>query len=403
MYSHSISTLKLNFAEKSDNVMTRTIITLFLLQFLILKGLVAQITLSNLEKKDEIESKSFRLKSLSELPPLSIDSEKQGFEHSFSQKIPNFQSANTVATTHFSDLLVPSDTFNRHRFWFLVGTGTSAYIGSIALLNNLWYAQYPRSRFHLFNDEGEWMQIDKAGHIISAYQASKWVYGAMRWSGMKNRNSAWFGMAVGTMFQATIETLDGFSSEWGFSWADITANTTGCALFGLQQAAWDEQRIVIKVSNTPRKYPLTPIRSIDGSKTTTIRERTNDLYGDNYTQTFFKDYNALIFWLSINPKSFYKNSRLPDWLNVALGYGADNMYGGYKNEWPAKAPEFRLSDTEYPRYRQYYLSFDIDLSRIKTKSKFVKSLARTFNFVKIPSPTLEFNTLGKVKFHPLLF
>jgi hypothetical protein len=79
------------------------------------------------------------------------------------------------------------------------------------------------------------------------------------------------------------------------------------------------------------------------------------------------------------------------------------MYGGYKNEWPAEAPEFRLSDADYPRYRQCYLSLDIDLSRIKTKSKFIKTLARTFNFVKIPSPAVEFNTLGKVKFHPLLW
>ena len=58
------------------------------------------------------------------------------------------------------------------------------------------------------------MQMDKVGHVISAYQASKWVYGAMRWSGMKNKNAALFGMGVGTAFQATIEILDGFSSEW---------------------------------------------------------------------------------------------------------------------------------------------------------------------------------------------
>ena len=358
-------------------------------------ALFAQMSLNDIDKTTEISIKSFGLKPKIEFPPLSINDENSTFTHGISHN-------SNLNTPSLSSLLTPSDTFNRRRFWFLVGTGGAAYVSSIALLNNVWYAQYPRSRFHLF-DEGEWMQMDKAGHVISAYQGSKWVYSAMRWSGMKNRNAAWFGMGVGTLFQATLETLDGFSTEWGFSWSDITANTAGCALFGLQQAAWDEQRIVIKVSNTPRKYPLTTVPSIDGSKTTTIRERTNDLYGNNYTQTFFKDYNALIFWVSVNPKSFYKDSRLPDWLNLAVGYGAENMYGGYKNEWPAAAPEFRLSDAAYPRYRQYYLSFDIDLSRIKTKSKFLSSLARTFNFIKIPSPTLEFNSLGKIKFHPLLF
>ncbi|MBL7816851.1 MAG: DUF2279 domain-containing protein [Saprospiraceae bacterium] len=367
--------------------MKKTIITLVCL--FLLHTLSAQLTLSSWSEKNKTP------------PPLSQLSTNDNTSFSFVNTEKKYVS--NTETKKLSDILVPSDTFNPRRFWFLVGTGSSSYVGSILLLNNLWYAQYPRSSFHLFNDEGEWMQVDKAGHFISAYQASKWVYGAMRWSGMKNKNAAWFGMAVGTTFQATIEVLDGFSEGWGFSWADITANTAGCALFGLQQAAWNEQRMVIKVSNTPRKYPLTPVRSIDGSKTTTIRTRTNDLYGDNYTQTFFKDYNALIFWLSVNPRSFHPNSRLPEWLNVAIGYGADNMYGGYKNEWPAEAPEFRLSDVDYPRYRQFYLSLDIDLSRIKTKSKFIKTLARTFNFVKIPSPTVEFSTLGKVKFHPLLF
>lgn len=377
-------------------VMKKTTIVLFVLKLFIINSLSAQIGMNSLDRLDKNALPVFSIKPKLDLPPLSINVQNNVISPAFAQQ-------STVNQTKFSDLLVPSDTFNRRRFLFLVGTGTSSYIGAIALLQNLWYAQYPQSRFHLFNDEGEWMQMDKVGHLISAYQGSKWVYGAMRWSGMKNKNAAWFGMGVGTAFQATIEILDGFSSEWGFSWSDIAANTTGCALFGVQQAVWDEQRIVVKVSNTPRKYPLTAVRSIDGSKTTTIRDRTNDLYGDNYTQTFFKDYNQIIIWFSANPKSFYKNSRLPEWLNVAVGYGAENMYGGYKNEWPANAPEFRLSDADYPRYRQYYLSLDIDLSRIKTKSKLIKTLARTFSFVKIPSPTVEFNTLGKVKFHPLLW
>ncbi len=376
--------------------MKKIVLILFVLNLLIINLFFAQITINDLAKSIVPPSKTFFTKPIIELHPLSINTDNRAFNHSISLN-------SGLQYPSIGSLLTPSDTFNRRRFWFLVSTGSAAYISSIALLNNVWYAQYPRSRFHLFDDEGEWMQMDKAGHVISAYQGSKWVYGAMRWSGMKNNRAAWFGMAVGTFFQATLETLDGFSTEWGFSWSDITANTAGCALFGLQQAAWDEQRIVIKVSNTPRKYPLTTIPSIDGSKTTTLRERANDLYGNNYTQTFFKDYNALIFWVSVNPKSFYKNSNLPDWLNVAVGYGAENMYGGYKNEWPATAPEFRLSEAAYPRHRQYYLSFDIDLSRIKTKSKFIKTLARTFNFVKIPSPTLEFNSLGKVKFYPLLF
>ena len=310
----------------------------------------------------------------------------------------NYSNANRFKLIEFFQA---SDTFDKKRFWGFLGASTSAYVGTVLLLDKVWYAQYPRSAFHLFNDDGEWLQMDKGGHVLTAYTQTKWMYQAMRWTGMKNSRAAWTGMLTGTILQGTLEILDGFSTEWGFSWGDMTANTAGCALFGVQQAAWNEQRIVLKVSNTPRKYSNAPIRSTDGSKTSSLKERTDDLYGINYAQTFFKDYNALTWWLSINPKSFDKSSRFPSWLNVAIGTGADNMFGGYKNEWPTKKPEFILTDV--PRYRQFYVSLDIDLSKIKTKSKFLNTIFRTINFIKIPAPALEFNTLGQVKFHPLFF
>ena len=79
------------------------------------------------------------------------------------------------------------------------------------------------------------------------------------------------------------------------------------------------------------------------------------------------------------------------------------MFGGYNNQWPTAKPEFILSNNDFPRYRQLYVSLDIDLSRIKTKSKLLNTVLRTINFIKIPSPTLEFNSLNQIKFHPLFF
>jgi hypothetical protein len=297
----------------------------------------------------------------------------------------------------------PADSFDKKRFWGLMGAGTTAYTGLFLYLDKLWYAQYDHGPFHLFDDSGEWLQMDKGGHILTAYNYSQLAYGAMTWAGLDNKRAVWTGMAAGTVLQGTLELLDGFSTAWGFSWSDIAANTVGCAAFGVQQAVWNDQRIIFKVSNTPRKYSNAPILSSDGSKTSSIRQRTDNLYGTNYSQTFLKEYNALSYWISINPKSFNEKSRVPAWLNIAVGYGADNLFGGYNNQWPTDKPEFFLSKTDVPRYRQFYLSLDIDLSRIKTKSKFLNTLGRTFNFIKIPAPTLEFNTLGKVKFHPLFF
>jgi Predicted periplasmic lipoprotein (DUF2279) len=287
-----------------------------------------------------------------------------------------------------NSLFEPSDSFNKKRFNSILITGAVGYTGAVLVLNKVWYSDYPQSSFHLFDDLGEWENMDKYGHVLSAYVETKWAYGAYRWAGVKNRRAAWLGMLTGTVLQSTLEVMDGFSEQWGFSLGDMTANTAGCALFGLQQAAWDEQRILLKVSNFPKSYS----KDIIAGTTLSENSEAKRLYGDNYALTFFKDYNAINWWLSANPRSFMKNSDFPSWLNIAFGHSAENVFGAYGN--PAGFPS---------RYRQYFLSFDIDLTKIKTKNKFLKSLLGTLNFIKIPAPTLEYNSQGKWKFHPIMF
>ncbi len=289
-----------------------------------------------------------------------------------------------------------ADTLNKKRVYGLVASGAVTYTGAVLLLDKVWYADFPRTKFHTFDDNGEWLQMDKMGHVLTAYVETKWAYQAFRWAGVKNKNAAWLGIASGTIFQTTLEVLDGYSAQWGFSKGDVIANTSGSVLFGAQQAVWNEQRILLKMSNFPKNYSKVPVKASDGTSKS-VSEMAKWLYGDNYAQTYFKDYNALNWWVSINPHSFAKNSKIPSWLNIAVGHSAENVFGAYGNYFPAN------DYTQYPRYRQYFLSLDIDLSKIKTKNKFLKTLCNTFNFIKIPAPALEYNSLGKFKFHPLMF
>jgi hypothetical protein len=290
-------------------------------------------------------------------------------------------------------MLKASDTLNKKRLSTLLIGGGLAFAGSAILLNNVWYKDYPRSKFHFFDDNKEWRLMDKGGHVLTTYVETMWAYDAFRWAGVPRNKAVWASMATGTAMQLTIEILDGYSAEWGFSKGDFYANTAGCTLFGLQQALWDEQRIWLKFFNFPKKYDNTPVKNSDGT-TQSVREMAKWLYGNNYTQTFFKDYNALTWWISVNPRSFFKQLKFPSWLNLAVGYSAENVFGAYGNYFPAD------DQTLYPRYSQYLFSFDIDLTKIKTNNKFLKTLCRTFNFVKIPAPALEYNSLKRFKFHP---
>jgi hypothetical protein len=48
-----------------------------------------------------------------------------------------------------------------------------AVTGALVGLNQLWYADYPKSDFHFINDNAEWLQMDKAGHIYSSYHLGR--------------------------------------------------------------------------------------------------------------------------------------------------------------------------------------------------------------------------------------
>jgi hypothetical protein len=300
--------------------------------------------------------------------------------------------------------LIPSDTLNKTRFWSCAIGTTAAYAGATYGLYNVWYKQYELTSFHTFDDSREWKNMDKTGHLLTTYTQARIVYGGARWTGVSKNKAIWTGVGVGMLLQSSLEVMDGYSAKWGFSWSDMGFNALGAAMFAAQQHFWDEQRFLLKISSPPLKYPSTPVYSIDGNSVTTPAIRATELFGTNYGELFLKDYNSLTLWLSFSPNLFLKkdNRFFPEWLNLSIGYSAQNLYGGYENRWTnEEGATFQLPLDEFPRYRQGYLSLDIDLTKIKTRNRFLKTLFYTFNFIKIPSPALEINGLGKVKFQPL--
>ncbi len=299
----------------------------------------------------------------------------------------------------------PSPEFSKSRFWTAVGIGSVAYGATVYGLNELWYKQYPRSSFHFFDDSGEWQQMDKVGHLATTYYESVLIYKGARWAGMNESAAIWTGVGVSMALQTTVEALDGFSDQWGFSLSDFAFNIIGASAFFAQQKVWEEQRISFKVSSTLRDYPSFAIKAQNSEATTTLENRARDLYGNSIWQSFLKDYNAQTIWASVNLHSFLnkEQSKFPKWLNLAFGYGAENMYGGVQNRWREDDSTFVLSDEIYPRYRQIYLSPDIDFTRIPTKSPFLKTVFSVLNVFKFPAPALEWSGKNGLKLHAIYY
>ncbi|MFV8326734.1 DUF2279 domain-containing protein [Flavobacterium sp. ZS1P14] len=277
--------------------------------------------------------------------------------------------------------LTPSDSLNKKRQQTVVLS--EAVLASVILagLNQLWYADYPRSDFHFINDNSEWLQMDKLGHSFSSYHLGRFGAEMLQWAGAGKKNQLVYGAGLGFAFLTAVEVMDGYSSQWGASSGDIIANASGTALYVSQELLWKEQRITPKFS----------------FHTTQYANQRPEVLGSSFTEQMLKDYNGQTYWLSINLHSFAKDSKIPVWLNLALGYGAEGMIRGNRPN------EAQFSTLNTQRYRQFYLSFDVDLTKINTKSHFLKTLFSVLNTVKIPAPTIEMVHFNDVKLHLIYF
>lgn len=285
----------------------------------------------------------------------------------------------SFSQTKLNAFLKPSDTLNKSRRNAVVITEASLASITLVGLNQLWYSDFERSKFHTINDNNEWLQMDKMGHVFTSYQVGKFGAQVLNWSGVSKKDQLIYGATLGFGFLTAVEILDGFSQEWGFSWGDIAANASGTGLYVAQELLWKEQRINLKFSFHQTKYA----------------SQSPDKLGESFFEQILKDYNGQTYWLSANLHDFFKESKIPKWLNVAFGYSADGMLQGIQD-----VDNSLL--TNINRQRQFYLSFDVNLHKIRTNSRFLKSVFNIFNVLKMPFPALEFNKNGCV-FHLLYF
>lgn len=265
----------------------------------------------------------------------------------------------------------------KHNIDIVCGVIGGLYVTSMTGLYFAWYADYPQSGFHFFNDNAEWLQMDKMGHAATAYSVGMIGYEAFRAAGLDETRSTWIGGSLGFAFLTTVEVFDGFSEGWGFSWGDMAANAAGAGFFIGQQLLWHEQRIALKYSFHTTKYA----------------NYRPDLLGKNFIEQTIKDYNGITIWASCNIKSLFlkEESRFPAWLNVAVGYGADGMTGAFDNATEHHGQPIPPFDRE----RRFLLSLDIDLTRIPAHNKLLKYTLKALSFIKIPMPAIEYSTGGE--------
>jgi uncharacterized protein YfiM (DUF2279 family) len=241
----------------------------------------------------------------------------------------------------------------------------SVWASGIAGLSQVWYKDFKKTKLHSFDDGKDWLQMDKAGHIYTAFHLSEANYRLFKWTGLSETQSMWIGAGIGFGFQTSLEFLDGRNAGWGFSWYDMAANAIGTSWFLGQQSLWKVQRLLLKFSYHPTEFA----------------QYRPAVLGSNFSERFFKDYNGQSYWLSFSPKQFNENWILPSWLCLSFGYSVEEKLVGDQEI-------YVNNNLVFQSRRQYLFSLDLDVRELPVENKWLKAILRPLHYVKIPFPAL---------------
>ena len=253
----------------------------------------------------------------------------------------------------------------------IIGLG---YASSLIALYDVWYAEFPKSTFHFYNDGSNWMQMDKFGHGFSGYLLSQKAGDLYRWSGVK-KSYPWIGFGIGMSYLGALEFMDAYNQGWGFSTYDVLANFSGGALYLSQELIFKKQLVLPKFSFFPSKYAA----------------YRPEVLGKNFPEQLLKDYNGQTYWFSFPIGGFALSVKKMNWLCLSLGYSVDQKLVGDQDAYL----DFRAA-------RQFLVSLDIDLTRLPIKNPTLKKVLSQLNMIKIPFSALMIQQ-GKFSFKPISF
>ncbi|MBK6527675.1 MAG: DUF2279 domain-containing protein [Crocinitomicaceae bacterium] len=251
-----------------------------------------------------------------------------------------------------------------------------AWGGSIGALQFVWYDDFAKSKFHIFDDHQEWQQMDKMGHMITSWNFARASGDLFEWSGINHRTSSIIGAAYSIGYMTTFEMLDGFNAVWGFSWSDVAYNSLGSLTYWSQEFLWNHQYAKFKFS----------------CHNSGLADYRPDVLGSDFASRTLKDYNGQTYWMSFNPVYWFtEKSKIPAWINLSLGYSIEDQLYGDGSIYISQNGNTQMT---FAPYRQYYLSFDIDFEEIPVSKPWLKFLLRSINVIKVPFPALEFSEKG---------
>jgi hypothetical protein len=246
------------------------------------------------------------------------------------------------------------------------GVGT-AFIGGNAYLyhyfKKAWWSGTRAPHFFFRADwDQEFRDQDKFGHLLGGYHLARIGYAGLRDACVSEKKAIFWSAAYAAAFQLQIEIFDGQFTKYGFSYADMIANTTGQAFAVMQEFH-------------PRLRVIKPTFSYH--KTRALTNTEAGLFPSELRPSL--DYSGQTYWFSTDVNELLPDAAKPYWpsfIRLSAGHSVTDWVN----------PE--TGATQRAK-RKIMLSLDFDPEKLPGNAPLWKTIKHTLSYYHFPAPALE--------------
>lgn len=244
------------------------------------------------------------------------------------------------------------------------GVGLLFVGGNAALYSYFKRAWWSGERADHFFFRADWDEAfrdqDKFGHAFGGYHLARFGNAFIRSACVSKTRAIVLSAAYAAVFQLQIETWDGLYKKYGFSYADLLANTAGTALAVLHETH-------------PRTRAIKP--TISYAPSAAMRNADN-IPGELRPSL---DYTGQTYWLSADIDALLPAPAKPFWpsfLRVSVGHSITDWID------PHTGAGLRAK-------RKILLSLDFDAEKLPGENRIWKTFKRQLSYIHLPAPALQ--------------
>jgi hypothetical protein len=243
------------------------------------------------------------------------------------------------------------------------GVGTGFIAGNAYLYHyfkKAWWSGERAPKFFFHADwDLEFRDQDKFGHMLGGYHLARIGYAGLKEACVGEKKAIIWSAAYAALFQLQIEIFDGKFNKYGFSYADMIANTTGQAM-----AVAQELRPSLRAIKPTFSYHKT--RALKNGVNAELRPSL--------------DYSGQTYWFSADMSELLPNAAKPYWpsfIRLSAGHSI--------TDWIDPNPPGNAQRAK----RKILLSLDFDPEKLPGNAPWWKSIKHTLSYYRFPAPALQ--------------